>query len=158
METTPRDTTLKIYKITDNTNDNVYIGSTKSKYLSVRLAMHRIHYRRYLKNKSNFVTSFNIIKNENYKIDLVEVVPDKANLKIRERFHIENTPNCINKNIPSRTNKEFLRTQYNKPDSNYRKYKTNYYLANKSNINFHSRQNRINIKFNNLIKKLENLI
>lgn len=158
MEIIPRDTTLKIYKITDNTNNNVYIGSTSNKYLSVRLAMHRIHYRRYLKNKHTYVTSYEIIKNGDYKIEQIEIVPDKANLKIRERFHIENTPNCINKNIPSRTNKEFLRTQYNKPDSNYRKYKTNYYLANKSNINFYARQNRINNKFNNLIKKLETFI
>lgn len=148
----------KIYKIVDNTNNNIYIGSTSSKYLSVRLAMHRIHYRQYLKNSHNYITSYEIIKNGNYKIELIEIVPDKANLKIRERYHIEHTPNCINKNIPSRTNREFLRTQYSNPDSNYKKYKDNYYLINKDKINNKQRQIRINNKFNSLIKKLETFI
>jgi predicted GIY-YIG superfamily endonuclease len=32
---------LKIYRIVDNTNGNIYIGQTKQKYLCQRLAEHR---------------------------------------------------------------------------------------------------------------------
>ncbi len=53
----------KIYKIVDNTNNNIYIGSTCEPTLARRLASHRTNYNNYLKEKNNFTTSFDIIKN-----------------------------------------------------------------------------------------------
>jgi len=99
----------KIYKIVDNTNNKIYVGSTTKYYLSDRLSGHRCDYRRYLKGKHSYVSSFEIIKNNDYDIVLLELVNcnSKEELKARERYYIE-TLDCINKNIPGRTNKEYI--------------------------------------------------
>lgn len=83
----------KIYKIVDNTNDNIYIGITTQKYLCNRLSSHK-----YDKD----CMSFEIIKNDDYKIELIEETDDKS----RERYWIENTE-CVNKQIPGRTKKQW---------------------------------------------------
>ena len=90
---------IKIYKLIDNTNGNIYIGSTIQKYLSNRLSSHLWDCK--TKNKHGCV-SREIIKNGDYKIELIEETDDKS----RERYWIENT-DCINKNIPGRTIKEW---------------------------------------------------
>lgn len=88
----------KIYKIVDNTNGNVYIGSTTKKYLCSRLSEHRADVARYEEGRLNMCSSYSIIKNGNYAMVLIETFPcqDKTQLRFRERFHIENEPNCIN--------------------------------------------------------------
>jgi len=98
----------KIYKIVDNTNNNIYVGSTTKKYLSDRLSEHRCDYRRYLKGTNGYLTSCEIIKNNNYDIILLELVncDSKDELKAKERFYID-TLDCVNKVIPGRTNKEY---------------------------------------------------
>ena len=63
----------KIYKIVDNTNDNIYIGST-CKTLQRRLSKHKSDYKRFLKGLRRNITSFDILKNNNYKIELLEDV------------------------------------------------------------------------------------
>ena len=97
----------KIYKIVDNTNDNVYIGST-CKTLKTRLSVHKCHYKMFLKGLYNNVKSFEIIKNNDYKIELLEKcdIKTKQELLARERFYIENN-NCLNKVIPGRTDKQY---------------------------------------------------
>lgn len=101
----------KIYKIIDNTNGNVYIGSTFQKYITTRLAGHAKNYRQYLKNKYRFVASFDIIKNGNYDIVLIENFncETKEQLHARERFYIE-TMDCINIRIPARSKREYKNT------------------------------------------------
>jgi hypothetical protein len=84
---------LKIYKIIDNTNGNVYIGKTKQKYLTSRLYGH---------TSCLDCISRKIIKNGDYKIELIEETEDDT----RERYWILNTE-CINKQIPGRTIKEW---------------------------------------------------
>ena len=89
----------KVYKIVDNTNDNVYIGSTCEPTLARRLASHRRDYKRYLEGKQHFITSYEILKNNNYEIILLEECKDittKDQLHKRERFYIENNI-CVNK-------------------------------------------------------------
>jgi len=86
---------IKIYKIIDNTNGNVYIGKTKQK-LYIRLNNHKQDFKR-----GSTSMSREIIKNGDYKIELIEETDDKT----RERYWIENTE-CINKNIPGRTDDE----------------------------------------------------
>jgi len=99
----------KIYKIIDNTNGNVYIGSTTQR-LNTRLSHHKSEYNRYLNSKGRNCTSFEIIKNNDYKIELVKYViyKDRIELHQRERYYIENN-DCINKNIPSRIDKEYYK-------------------------------------------------
>ena len=113
----------KIYKIVDNTNDNKYIGSTCCS-LKRRLSYHKKDYKRFLKGLCSNVKSFEIIKNDNYKIELLEDcdIKTKQELLTRERFYIENN-NCLNKCIPVRTKKE------------YYDYQKEYYNDNKDKIN-----------------------
>ena len=98
----------KIYKIVCNTTGLTYYGSTCEKTLALRLSHHKASYKRYLNQNSNFVTSFEILKNNNYEIILVENCPcnSKDELHARERFYIESN-SCINKYIPNRTIKEY---------------------------------------------------
>ena len=52
----------KIYKIVDNTNDNIYIGSTCGS-LNKRLAVHKSTYNFFLKGLYGNIKSFDILKN-----------------------------------------------------------------------------------------------
>lgn len=99
----------KIYKITCDDNDLVYYGSTTRK-LNHRLANHKINYKRFLDGKRHNMTSFDIVKYDSCKIELVEDYPcnDKHDLAVRERYYIENNE-CCNKQIPSRTRAEYMR-------------------------------------------------
>ena len=91
----------KIYKIVDNTNNNVYIGSTCEKTLARRLTSHRCNFRSFERGKINYVTSFDIIKNNNYEIILLENFPcsSRDELHARERYYIEQSI-CINRLMP----------------------------------------------------------
>jgi hypothetical protein len=97
----------KIYKIIDNTNGNIYIGST-TETLNRRLSKHKFDYNRYLNGKYRHITSFDIIKNNDFRIELIKYVIYKEKIKLyqRERYYIENNKS-INKMIPSRTEKEY---------------------------------------------------
>ena len=124
----------KIYKIVDNTNGNIYIGSTCEKYLSNRLAGHRSKYTAYLNGtNSKQMTSFEILKNGNYEIILIEnvVCNSIAELHARERFHIENNE-CVNLIVPFRTDAEH--TEYHKEYREQHKVQRTEYLAEKSDI------------------------
>jgi len=85
-----------IYKIIDNTNGNIYIGST-TQSLSRRLDGHRGHYKHYLNQTGRYCKSFDILKNNDYKIILIEKCNCKNidELHIIEQKHI-NKNNCIN--------------------------------------------------------------
>jgi post-segregation antitoxin (ccd killing protein) len=96
-----------IYKIYDNTNGNVYYGSTKEK-VSSRIAKHRYDHKKYLEGKNHYVRSFDILKNNDYSYSVIEEIDyeNKWELHNKERFYIENN-DCINKYIPNRTQKEW---------------------------------------------------
>ena len=89
----------KIYKIVNNVNDLVYYGST-TQPLYKRLNNHK-------RRRSCNVFKMNVEDNQ-LKIILVENYScnNKEELESRERYFIENN-NCINKNIPLRTDKEY---------------------------------------------------
>ena len=94
----------KIYKITDNTTNKIYIGSTCKYYLSQRLSAHVEGYMKYLRKtnyKTPYVSSYEILKNKNYTITLLEKCPcdSKDELHARERYHIEKNE-CVNLMIP----------------------------------------------------------
>ena len=97
----------KIYKIIDNTNDNKYIGST-CKTLKERLSKHKSAYKTFLKGLSNNVSSFDILKNNDYHIELLENcnIKTKQELLTRERYYIENNE-CLNKVVPGRSHKQY---------------------------------------------------
>jgi len=121
----------KIYKIVDNTTGNIYIGSTAEKYLSRRLQRHLANYKRYIDKKEKYLSSFEILKNNNFEILLLEtfLCNNKYELEQKERYYIENNT-CVNKNIPTRTIKEWW--EVNKDKVN--KIKKEYYENNKEKI------------------------
>ena len=98
----------KIYKIVDNTNGNIYIGSTCEPNLSRRLLKHISTYKRHLEGKVTYTTSYQIIANNDYNIILLELYPcnSKDELHARERYYIESLK-CVNKQYPGRTPKEY---------------------------------------------------
>lgn len=105
----------KIYKITCDENDLIYYGSTTRK-LNHRLANHKINYKRFLEGKRSNVSSFDIVKYDSCKIELVEDYScnDKHELALRERYYIENNE-CCNKQIPGRTHNEYMRMYRSNP-------------------------------------------
>lgn len=98
----------KIYKIVDNTNGNIYIGST-CQPLCKRIAKHKSNYNDWIKDneKNNFVSSFKILENGDYQIILIEEYPceNKEQLRMREQYYKDNN-NCIN-HINAYTSKEY---------------------------------------------------
>lgn len=113
---------MKIYKIIDNTNGNIYIGKTTQKYLCQRLSAHKSY---------KDCTSYEIIKNGDYKIELIEETEDDT----RERYWILNT-DCINKHIPGRTKKEWREDNKEQLRIN----KQEWYQVNKEEIQKYKRQ------------------
>ena len=103
----------KIYKILDNTNGKVYIGSTTARLLCMRLAGHRQNYKRYIEGTMSNCSSFQILKNNDYVMSLIEACPckNKDELFARERFHIENNE-CVNLVLPGRPRKEWEKQYY----------------------------------------------
>lgn len=95
----------KIYKLTSSQTDAIYIGSTKLK-LSDRFNSHQSSYR--IRTESHYITSFDILQYEDVKIELIENYPTTSRhlLKLKEREWISNTA-CVNKVIPTRTDKEY---------------------------------------------------
>ena len=97
----------KIYKIVDNTNGDIYIGST-IQTLNERLAGHKEKYKAFINNNNGYNYCFKILENNDYHIELLMDYPcnSKKELETKEREYIENNL-CINKNIPTRTIKEW---------------------------------------------------
>ena len=99
----------KIYKIIDNTNGKIYIGSTREKSLNRRLQKHKSSYNCYLNPnvKQGKMASFDIIENGDFKIVLIEDCPceNKDQLLSREQYHIERN-DCININDAVHDNKK----------------------------------------------------
>ena len=93
----------KIYKLIDNTNGNIYIGSTCLPTLAHRLAHHKHHYKEYKRGKRGLTSSFYILENGNYDIILLEEVKctSRDQLFQRERFYIDSM-NCVNIQKPFR--------------------------------------------------------
>lgn len=113
----------KIYKIVDNTNGDIYIGSTICS-LQKRLWGHKTD-----SKKRRDITSCKIILNGDYKIELIENYPCNTHKELlqREQYYIDNT-DCINKHNAKKDKKE-----YNKQ----------YKIDNKDWFNFKRRQNRL---------------
>ena len=90
-----------VYKIVCNITNEIYVGSTKTKKLSQRLAGHICSFKTYLKGKGNMCSSYQIIARGDYGIHLLETVEYNTiyELRVRERYHFE-LCDCVNKRCP----------------------------------------------------------
>jgi hypothetical protein len=113
----------KIYKITSAQTPDIYIGST-TKTLNSRLTGHKMNYRKYLRGKYAYVTSFEIVKYPDCKIELLELCnfDTKEQLRRREGEYILNNE-CINMRVAGRTRKETCKNYYNNNKDKIKKYK-----------------------------------
>jgi len=102
--------TGKIYAIRSFQTDKIYIGSTHQA-LSRRLQGHRGHYQKYKNQNGEYNSSCDILKYDDYYIELLENYPcnSKEELNKREgeliRQYIDK---CVNKNIAGRTVEEYM--------------------------------------------------
>lgn len=95
----------KIYRLFDRTTGEEYIGSTTKKTLNIRKSYHKHDYKRYNEGRHNYVSSYEIIKNDNYDIELLENVncQTREELGNRERHYIlisRQGGRNVNKKIP----------------------------------------------------------
>lgn len=135
----------KIYRVVCNETGNTYYGSTIQS-LSQRLTNHRSCYNRWRKGKSNYTTIFIILEINNYSIVWVEDYPCENNyqLQARERHFIENN-NCVNKVIPTRTQKEYYKKYYEENKDKILNTVSEYYEENKEQISIRRKQdNQLN--------------
>ena len=132
----------KIYKLVSNHTDKIYIGSTVQT-LSKRIGGHRSNYKAYLNGRGNNVTSFQLVCFPDCKIYLIELCNcnSKIELEQRERYYIESIE-CCNKNIPSRTRKEWYQANYDKITENKKIYRE----VNKDKIKEHRKDTSVSIK------------
>ena len=114
----------KIYKIVCNKTKLVYIGSTIQKYLCNRLKNHFFKYNMYLDNRHHYVSSYKILENNDYYIELVELFPcnSKDELLVRERYYYD-LFECVNMQKPKITleEKKEYRKNYHIENKEYRK-------------------------------------
>ena len=99
----------KIYAIKNNINDETYYGSTIQPIIK-RLKDHESAYKSWINsNKSDNCTSYKILKQGGYYIELIENYPcnNKQELQRREGEIIRlNNVNAVNKMIPGRMTPE----------------------------------------------------
>lgn len=98
----------KVYQIVCLTTGHKYVGATTQKTLAERLAGHNRSLKRWKNGKGDFLTSFTILEQGNYQIELLEAFPcnSKDELNAREG-HFIRTVECVNKCIIGRTYKEY---------------------------------------------------
>ena len=120
-----------IYAIRSHQCDDIYIGST-CQPLHKRFHDHKKHYKYWLEGKTNYTSSYEIIKYNDCYIEEIEKYPcnDKQELHKREGQIIRETKNCINKRIAARTYKEF----YNDTKEYQKERHQRYYKENKEMI------------------------
>ena len=100
---------FNVYKLTCNETGLVYYGSTRET-LNKRLSKHKNNYKRYLEGtEKDYCTSYEVLKNNNYKIELLETCDDVYHMIKRETYYFDNFE-CVNKrrpDVPGRTRKEW---------------------------------------------------
>jgi hypothetical protein len=119
------------------------------------MAVHRCNYKRHINSGSTKqgCSSYQIIANDDYSITLLQDFPcdNSYDLHVRERYYIENTPQCINKYIPSRGPNEFARNYYHNRGGKEAMKETRkaYYEANKVKIAAYCKERRARLKNTN---------
>jgi hypothetical protein len=133
----------KIYKIVCNKTGKQYFGSTTEPTLARRLSGHRKAFNQWKNNNKKYTTSFVILEEKDYYIELVELVSciSKDELSAREKYHIQNNE-CINKCVPCGTYIEW----YEKNKEKLAEKKKVYYEENKEKLKEYSEKNKEPIK------------
>jgi len=102
----------KIYTIICRKTGRKYVGSTCEPTLAKRLAKHVVDFKCWSKNKTCYKTSFDIIKDGDYFIVLLESYPcnSRDELRMCEQKHID-LQECVNKFKAFRSEEERVAKQ-----------------------------------------------
>jgi len=152
----------KIYMITCLTSNKKYIGATTMVDISTRLLQHKYAFTCYQKGKKAiYCTSFEVIKNNNFKIELLEAFScnNQDELNQKESYYIQNT-DCINKKIPGRTYKQYYFDNKDNFKSYYQRIKDNDRFKHKieCTCGLHYTINNKNHHMNSYKHQLQNII
>lgn len=131
--------TNKIYKLVGG--GKTYYGSTKVT-LGTRKSQHNYDYKSYMAGKKRYISSFEIIKHDDFTIELVEECTSD-NILAREGFYIKNNE-CVNKRVAGRTKKEY----YKDNEERMKAYKSQWLKDNRVRIKekYHLDKDDINSK------------
>jgi len=114
----------RIYKIVSDLTDKIYIGST-CQSLCKRLAKHKGNYRESLNGGNIYITSFELFKLGETRIELIEDFPceRKEQLNAREGYYIKlHNDICVNKIIAGRNRKQYREDNKDKINEKQRLY------------------------------------
>jgi hypothetical protein len=138
----------KIYKITSEHTDKIYVGSTCKKLLCQRLAAHSSRFNQWKKGKADYTSSFELCKLGSVQITLLEAYPcnTKDELLSKERYWIEQyKDNIVNKYIPIKTidEKKETRKKYLEANKvNIKERTKKYYEENKEKAKKYYEENK----------------
>lgn len=139
----------KIYKITSPSTDKVYVGST-TLTLSLRFCGHKCDYVRWKSGFHNYISSYEIVKYDDCQIELIENFPcsGKKELSVRERYYIDNTENCTNKQLPTRSQKQWFKDndEYLKQKSKIYREQNKEVLNEKKKLYYEMNKDEMNMK------------
>lgn len=118
----------KIYKLINDELNLTYYGSTTTP-LYKRMYSHKSYapHKRYTSHRLFETGNVDIVLVENFSCE------NKEQLNKRERFYIENN-DCVNKNIPTRTQKEFKQKYYQDNLQFYKEHNAEYREQHKEEI------------------------
>lgn len=113
----------KIYKITNDFNDEVYVGSTCDTLIK-RFSAHKQSCKCDKKNHTSLYVLMNEIGFERFRIDLIEDYPcsDKQALRQREGYFIREM-GTLNKRIAGRTDEEYEKDNKEKRKEYFKEYR-----------------------------------
>lgn len=135
-----------IYKICSPNTSKFYIGSSCIEDINKRLTQHKQAYNQYIKNNKNYITCFEILKEGDPFIEVIEKFNcnTKTELRNREGELIRlYKDDVVNKKIENRTYKEWI--EQHKPQVN--KSKLKYYYNNKEKfIIYRQKKNILKLK------------
>jgi len=142
----------KIYKITSSQTDLIYVGSTIQS-LDDRFKKHKNNF----KNNNSSITSKEILKYDDAKIELIEFYPcnSEEELYKREGEYIK-TLNCVNRKVEGRDPKEY----YEENKEKMKEYQKKYRERNNENIKEYmmkySQKNQERLKKNRMHRMMIN--
>ena len=131
----------KIYKITNDYNDDVYIGSTCDRLVK-RFAAHKAAAKQEKYINIPLYKLINELGFQRFRIQLIEEFPcnDKYELRQREGHYIRELSKNLNKNIAGRTVKEYYDKNKEKILDYQKQYQKEYKEKNKEKINDYNKQ------------------
>ena len=141
----------KIYALRSYKIDDIYIGST-TQILSQRLGGHKKNYKRWLNGKTNWCSSFEIIKQGDCYIELIEYADCKSRAELlKKEGQFIRKMDCVNKNIAGRDLKQY----YIDNKEKMKEYKKQYHKDNREKITERQKKYYQNTKQERLKKQKE---